>query len=202
MIAGTALGPKEARVLKALLRVDTSLTGRAVARITGLTQSTAHRTLTRLRDVGLVLAEAAPPSQLYRANQDHLAMPAVVTLLGLEGELRVRIAEHVARWRLPPASLVVYGSVARGEPTAGSDLDLLVVRPDTIEPDDVTWEAGVADLADRLHRWTGRWASVIDIGRREAVEGLANQEPFLVEAEQEGWLIAGRALRDLPERQA
>ena len=87
-------------------------------------------------------------------------MPAVVTLLGLEDELRVRIAEHVAGWRPPPASLVVYCSVARGEATAGSDLDLLVVRPDTIEPDDVTWEAEVADLADRLHRWTEGEASL------------------------------------------
>jgi predicted nucleotidyltransferase len=125
-------------------------------------------------------------------------MPAVVALLGLEDELRARMAEHVARWRLPPASLVIYGSVARGETTAGSDLDLLVVRPDTTEPDDATWEAEVADLADLVHRWTGWRASAIDMSRREAVEGLADGEPFLVEADRDGWLIAGQALHELP----
>src|SRR5438105_14534311 len=120
MVAGTILTPNEGRVLRALLRVDTPLTGRAVARITGLTQSTAQRTLTRLREEGLVLAELAPPSLLYRANPDHLAMPAMISLLGLDDELRARVADRVAAWGLPPLSLVVYGSVTRGEATSAS----------------------------------------------------------------------------------
>jgi predicted nucleotidyltransferase len=201
VIAGTAIAPNEARVLRALLRVQTPLTGRAVARITGLTQPTAQRTLTRLRDAGLVLAEPAPPSLLYRANPDHLAMPAILALLGLDDELRARMAEHVAKWRLPPASLVVYGSVARGEQVAGSDVDVLVVRPAMTEPDEAAWQEQVAELADQVQRWTGRRASVIDMSHREAVQGLVDREPFLVEAAQEGWLIAGRALGELPERQ-
>jgi predicted nucleotidyltransferase len=201
VIAGTAIVPNEARVLRALLRVQTPLTGRAVARITGLTQPTAQRTLTRLRETGLVLAEPAPPSLLYRANPDHLAMPAILALLGLDDELRARMAERVAKWRLPPASLVVYGSVARGEPMAGSDLDVLVVRPGTTEPDEVAWQEQVAELADQVQRWTGRRASVVDMSHREAAQGLADREPFLVEAAREGWLIAGRALGELSERQ-
>ena len=91
-----------------------------MARITGLTQSTAQRTLTRLREGGLVLAESAPPSLLYRANPDHLAMPAMISLLGLDDELRARVADRVAAWGLPPLSLVVYGSVTRGEATSAS----------------------------------------------------------------------------------
>jgi predicted nucleotidyltransferase len=198
MIAGTALTRNEARVLRALMRVDTPLTGRAIARITGLTQSTAQRTLTRLREAGLALAEPAPPSLLYRANPDHLAMPAIVALLALDDELRARIAEHVAGWRLQPASVILYGSVARGETTADSDLDLLLVRPDKTEPDDAIWEAEIADLANLVHRWTGRRASAIDMSRHEVVEGLADGEAFLVAVARDGWVIAGRALHELP----
>ena len=120
MVAGTILTANEGRVLRALLRVNTPLTGRAVARITGLTQSTAQRTLTRLREGGLVLAESAPPSLLYRANPDHLAMPAMISLLGLDDQLCARVADRVAAWGLPPLSLVVYGSVTRGEATSAS----------------------------------------------------------------------------------
>jgi predicted nucleotidyltransferase len=202
MVVSSVLAPNEARVLSALLRVDAPLTGRAVARITGLTQSTAQRVLIRLREAGLVLAEPAPPSLLYRANPDHLAMPAMVSLLGLADELRARLAECVAGWRLAPESVVVYGSVARQETTSASDMDVLVVRPDTAEPDDATWQGQVADLADHIRRWTGRRASLIDMSRHELVQGLADGEPFLVAADADGWLIAGRPLRELPGRQS
>ena len=42
-----------------------------------------------------------------------------------------QIVDHVVRlvW---PLRIVVFGSVARGEATAGSDLDLLVVMPDGV----------------------------------------------------------------------
>jgi predicted nucleotidyltransferase len=202
VFVGTILAPNEVRVLRALLRVETPLTGRAVARITGLTQSTAQRTLTRLREGGLVLAESAPPSLLYRANPDHLAMPAMISLLGLDDELRARVADGVAAWPLQPASLVVYGSVARKETTSASDLDVLVVRPDTTEPDDATWQGQVADLADRLRRWTGRRTSLIDMSQHELVQGLADREPFLVAADRDGWLIAGRPLGELLGRKS
>jgi predicted nucleotidyltransferase len=199
MATSTGLSPAEARLLTALLRVDTPLSGRALARVTGLTQSTAGRALARLREAGLVVAEPAPPSLLYRPNSEHLSMPALLALLRVEEELRTRLADAVAGWQLSPASVVVFGSVARGEATAASDLDVLVVRPDAIEPDLASWQAQLADLADRLHGWTGRRASVIDLSRRETIRGLADREPFLVAADRDGWLIAGSALHDLAE---
>jgi predicted nucleotidyltransferase len=189
-------------VLTALLRVETPVTGRAVARITGLSQSAAQRAVASLREAGLVLAEPAPPSLLYRANPDHLAMPPLLALLHLDDELRDRMAELVAGWQVPPMSTVVYGSVARGEATAGSDLDLLVVRPDATEPDEATWQQQLVDLAERVQRWTGRRASVVDMSRREARNGLVHREPFLVQAARDGWLIAGQALRQLAEEGA
>jgi len=200
VITSAGLAPTEAQVLAALLRVETPVSGRAVARITGLTQSTAQRALTRLRETGLVVAEPAPPSLLYRANPDHLAMPALVSLLGLGAELRTRMAEHVAEWQLPAVSVVVYGSVAREEATAGSDLDVLVVRPHATDSDNATWQVQLAELGHRLRRWTGRRASIIDMSQREAAQGLAEGEPLLVEAEREGWLIAGRTLGKLAGR--
>jgi len=197
MQGGPWLDPNEARVLTALRRTETAMSGRAVARVTGLSQSTAQRLLARLRAAGLVVAEPAPPSLLYRANPDHLAMPALLALLRLDDELRARIAQHVAGWRPRPASVVVYGSVARGSATPTSDLDLLVVRPDATEPDETGWQQQLADLADRVQRWTGRRASVVEMSRQEAVQGLAGLEPFVVDANRDGWLVAGEALSEL-----
>jgi predicted nucleotidyltransferase len=197
MEGSPSLDPNEARVLATLLRTETAVSGRAVARVTGLSQSTAQRSLARLRAAGLVVAEPAPPSLLYRANHDHLAMPALLVLLRLDDELRARMARHVAGWRPQPASVVIYGSVARGTATPASDLDLLVVRPDATEPDEAGWQRQLADLADRVQRWTGRRASVVEMSSQEAVQGLADLEPFVVEANRDGWLVAGQALGEL-----
>jgi predicted nucleotidyltransferase len=194
------LAANEERVVAALLRSETPLTGRAVARIAGLTQSTAQRALSRLREAGLVIAEPAPPSLLYRANPEHLAMPAILALLHLNDELRARITEHVAGWRLPPAGAVIYGSLARGEANPGSDLDILVVRPDTTEPDDATWQGQITALGDQVQRWSGRRASIVEMSRGEVTEGFASMKPFLVEAARDGWVVAGQALRVLAER--
>src|SRR5437879_12329506 len=129
-------------------------------------------------------------------------MPAMLSLLGLDDELRARMADGVAAWQLQPASLVVYGSVARKETTSASDLDVLVVRPDATEPDDATWQGQVADLAERLRRWTGRRPSHIDMRQHELVQGLADRGPFLVAANRGGCLVAGRRLGEIRRRKS
>jgi predicted nucleotidyltransferase len=173
------------------------MTGRALARVAGLKQTTAQRALTRLRDAGLVVAEPAPPALVYRANTDHLAMPALQALLRLEEQLRVRIEEHVAGWQQRPASVVVFGSVPRGQAEATSDVDILVVRADAIQPDEPIWQRQLAELSERVLQWTGRRARVIEMSAREAGQGLAMQGPFVVEADRDSWLIAGRAVHEL-----
>ena len=103
----------------------------------------------------------------------------------------------LARWRPRPASVVVYGSVARGTAARTSDLDLLVVRPDGIRPDEAPWQEQVGELGERVRAWTGRHVSAVEMSRHEAAQGMVEREPFLVEADRDGWLIAGVALHEL-----
>lgn len=191
------LSPIEAVVLRTLEQRDVPLSGRAIARIASLSQSTAQRALGRLRESGLVLADPAPPSLLYRINRDHVAIPSLLTLLHLDDEVRRRMTEHVSRWRTRPAAVVVYASAARGTASGSSDLDVLVVRPNGIAPDEAPWQDQVADLAAQAQGWTGRSASIVELSVHEAVHGMVEREPFLVEADRDGWLIAGQPLRDL-----
>lgn len=196
-MAAASLSPVEALVLRILERGSVPLSGRAIARIAGLSQSTTQRALARLRGAGLVVADEAPPSLLYRVNRDHLAIPSLLALLHLDDELRRRMGEHVAHWRTRPLAVIVYGSVARGTAGASSDVDVLVVRPNGIATDEAPWQDQLAELAAQIERWTGRPASVIELSGHEAAQGMIEREPFLVEADHEGWLIAGRSLRDL-----
>lgn len=192
--------PAERAVLQALLRTEAGLSGRALARVTGLTQSSAQRALVRLREQGLVVADEAPPALLYRVNRDHVAIPAVVELLSLPERIRDRSAELISRWRVQPVSAVLYGSVVRHEARAGSDVDMLVVRPMRTRPDDAVWEEQAAGLSDALRRWTGLTPSVVELTPAEVRRGLASREPYIVEAADGGLLVAGRTLREIGRR--
>ena len=190
----------ERLLLATLLGSNVVLSGRALARMTGTSQSTAQRALVRLRDAGLVLIDVAPPSLLYRANHDHLAIPALTELLALRERLRDRAAAQIGGWSVPPMSAVLYGSVARDESGPGSDVDVLLVRPTRVRTDDPQWESQVSQLSELLTRWTGRQASVIEITSSEARRGFAAGEPYLVAAAGEGLTLSGRPLAEFGRR--
>lgn len=152
MVVVGSVSEKEARVLDALLRAESPLSGRALSRITGLSQSSAQRTVAHLRQIGLVETLSVPPALLYRPNLDHLAMPLVQEMLNLDRTLRERLAELVRTWNVKAENVTVFGSVARGEPTDASDIDVLVVRRTGVRVDDPVWQEQIASMGSMLER--------------------------------------------------
>jgi len=119
-----------------------------------------RRVLNRLVHQGVVLGEPAGASVQYRLNVDHVAFDVVQALAELRPELLRRIANWVMAWEPAPTLAGVYGSFARGEGDADSDIDLLVVGDD-VDDDDV------ATLAERIRAWTGNSASIIVLTRAD-----------------------------------
>lgn len=200
MVVVGLVSEKEALVLDALLRADAPVSGRALSRITGLSQSSAQRAVARLRQTGLVETLSVPPALLYRPNLDHLAMPLVREMLNLDRVLRDRLADLVSTWKVKAENVTVYGSVARGEPTDVSDIDVLVIRRFGVRVDDPVWQEQIASMGSMLQRWTGRRASVIEVSSIDARHGLSSGEKYLCEAARDGWTVSGRPLAVLGGR--
>ncbi|WP_245394657.1 nucleotidyltransferase domain-containing protein [Amycolatopsis keratiniphila] len=91
-------------------------------------------------------------------------------------------------WQVPPVYAAVFGSVARGEMTEDSDLDLLLIRPDGA--DDDRWETQVDELAVEVARWTGNDTRPLEFTEAE-LAGRAYDEAVLHDVARGGLTVAG-----------
>lgn len=142
-------------VLEVLAQASHPLTGRAVQRLVSrpASQAGVQGALNRLVDTGLVRQTRAGRALLHRLNRDHALAPAVIEVVRLADTMPDRIAEAV-RAQVPGVSrAVLFGSVARREARAESDVDLLLIWPDHID-EDSRWSGSLA-IADRVEQLTG-----------------------------------------------
>jgi predicted nucleotidyltransferase len=186
-------------VLAVLARAEAEFTGRQVH---GLVQHGSERgvrnALDRLARQGVVSARGAGRANLYSLNSEHLAAPWIRGLAGMRSQLLERLHEAVEGWTIKPVVAVLFGSVARGEATESSDLDLLVVRPANCSPDFPAWQEQLAVLEESATRWTGNDTRILEFGTHE-LASRSRTEAVLREAASEGVPFFGsvRALTSL-----
>lgn len=136
---------------------------------------------------GIVTMATAEPAHLYSLNRDHLAAPYIVGLCQSKNQLRQRVTELVQRWSVPAEAVILFGSAARGERRPASDIDLFVVRPDSVDED--VWLEQVAELAERVSTWTGNDARVVEMTPEEARDGLHEGDGLLRSIRDEGQVL-------------
>lgn len=110
-----------------LLRPEDALHGREIARRTGLPAGTLTRELKRLAEVGLLNRERRGNQLVYSANRQSPIFEELAGILRKTSGL----ADVVAEVLEPVADRIevafIFGSVARGAETQGSDIDLLII---------------------------------------------------------------------------
>ena len=139
-----------------------------------------RRVLLRLVAEGLVLEVPGG----YVLNRDHLAAPAVELLANLHGELMARIRHEVGAWSPAPRLVGLFGSAARRDGDARSDIDVVVVS-DEVSGDDVE------RLRDRIEAWTGNTAQIIALTPADVRRLRRATEPIVGVWERELAVICG-----------
>lgn len=143
-----------------------------------------QRELARLESAGLVTATRVGRQKHYQANA---ASPVFAELRGLV--LKTSGLADVLREALAPISdrvhaAFVYGSVAKGEDTAGSDIDLMVIA------ESVTYADLFAALEDASKRLSRKVTPTI-YSRKEVASRLRQRNAFVTRVLQQPkvWLI-------------
>jgi predicted nucleotidyltransferase len=190
-------------VLAVLAGTTRPLSGRQVHQLAATgSEAGVRKVLGRLVEQGLVHVAEAGHTLLYTLNRDHLAAPAVTLLTGLRDTLVERLRGEISGWVVAPINASLFGSMARGDGDTRSDIDLLLIRPDGVEPDEPGWQEQVATLAEHVQAWTGNHAQVYDIDEAGLRAHVQAGEAIVAEWRHDAITLHGtelaRLLRRLP----
>ena len=188
----------EAAVLEVLAGTTRAMSGREIARLAGAgSVAGIWRAAARLVVQGLVVAEEHAGITLYTANREHLAWPAIEALVSIRSRLLERITELVAAWPIAPLHVSLFGSAARRDGDAASDIDVLIVRPDSVGDDDDAWASQVGALRDAVSAWTGNRCQVFDVRLAQFAEQVRSGDPLVDSWRRDGIHLFGIAIESL-----
>ena len=139
-------------VLAALLRTDIPLTGRQIHALVSDDYSlwTVQEALKALTQLGIVNTQTIGRAGVHTINEDHVSVAPLRALLdpitALTGTVREAVSNDVK-------TVILFGSIARGEANIHSDVDLAVMAP-------AGWD-GRADLEDAVRIRLGNNCDVL-----------------------------------------
>ncbi|WP_410650642.1 nucleotidyltransferase domain-containing protein [Amycolatopsis sp. cmx-4-54] len=147
-----------------------------------------RKVLRRLTKQGVVLSDRVGNAFAYRLNRDHLAAGHIIGLARLRKVLLERIEHRLESWEIPPIYAAVFEAAARGGTTEGSEVGLLLIRPD--DADGGRWEAQVDELMVEMTRWVGNDTRPVEFTEAE-LAARAYDEAVLRDVARDGLTVAG-----------
>lgn len=188
----------DSAALTALAGADTAMSATQIQRVAGRgSRYGLVLVLERLAAHGLVTAIPAARGNLYRLNREHVLAPVVVAAVRTRVEVDDRLAEATGSLAPQPLSVAVFGSVARGEATADSDLDLLIVTTDELDPEDEAWVSQVDRLERQLRLWTGNQLQATTVTEAQLIAMASAGAPIVDEWERDVRTVRGQDARSL-----
>lgn len=181
------LGGPEAGLLLALSRLARPVSGREAARLAGISQSTARRALARLSRIGLIDGEEEAYVIRYSLNRHHALWAGVQHIFTSPRKLDELVGAIVARLASNAITVFLFGSVARGDATAESDIDIAVILPDDTEV--AKSEQLVDVLAEEVESLTGNRAQVLTLSMSDLRRMMEEQDPLV-----DSWLGDARTI--------
>lgn len=145
----------DSQVLMVLARTEQYLSVHQVHQLLpeGGSPQGVRKSVIRLVEQGVVLERVTGRSFAYALNRDHVLAAAVLQIANAKSELFFRMAQLISEWTAQPLTVKIFGSAARNEMRADSDIDLLVVMSDSASDEAV--DDSVRRLTDHVALWTG-----------------------------------------------
>jgi predicted nucleotidyltransferase len=206
-VAGDFVHPVQAvipgaqgRVLAVLAQTTAALNLSTLARLAGVSVAQASRVMPGLVELGLVERREIPPSSQFRLIRENVAAQAIIDLARSRDTALDRIGAAAAALPIPPVSVIVFGSFARGEADDHSDLDAIVVRPDEVDEDDDAWATAIEQWRSDARVITGNRIEILEVACHEAGTKLAGKAPLWRDVVRDGVAVHGLTIDEMMER--
>ena len=173
-------------VLAVLLRTDAPLTGRRIHALLSDEYSlwTIQEALKALTHLGLVNTQTVGRAGVHTINEDHVSVAPLRALLDPITALTDTVREAVGN---DVKTVILFGSIARGEANVYSDVDLAVVAP-------AGWD-GRADLEDAVRVRLGNHCDVLVFTPEDFTRLAEIGEPVVLEILTSGVALIGSVPR-------
>lgn len=185
------------RLLRLLYRTGGSFSGRRLAELTGYSHTHTMAALSDLEAQGLVKMSRAGNSYMFTINKDHAIVSGVlVPAFDFESELTNNLADRFYDGLGKSlVSVTLFGSVARGEETVDSDIDILLVLKDGTDRKKA--EGNISDISHEAYLAFGCSVMPIVVTETEYARKLKRKQGFWRELPKEGRLIPRRREREM-----
>ena len=160
-----------------------------IAKSTGLSCGTVYPSLTELLETRIVLQRKVGRSLLYTVNKSHILFHKIKELIDFEKKSLQIVAEEFAS-SIPKKNIkaiVLFGSVARGEFTEKSDIDVLIVYKDKNVKKEIDY------LIDKLLDTYDVHIIPVFLTEKEIRERIKIFDNFIINLINEGRLLYGEA---------
>ncbi len=189
----------QGRVLAVLVDTTAELSLRTLARLAGVSVAQASRVLPGLVELGLVERREVPPSSQFRLVRSNVGARAVMDLARSRNWVLETIGVGAGALPIPPASVIVFGSFARGAAGRESDVDVVVVRPDEISEDNQDWSASIESWRNEATATAGNTVQILEVSASEAQSRLRSNKQLWRDIQRDGVVIHGLTIRELSE---
>ncbi len=159
-----------------------------------------RKVLARLVQQGVVIADRTTRYPVYHLNREHVAVPHIEALSRVRDEILARIRTEVSTWTIQPAHSSLFGSFARGDATSVSDIDLLIVEPESPAPLGDAWLTQLDRLGERIRAWTGNAAQIVALDTTTLGEMARDADPLVASWLSESVHLQGEQLSGLLRR--
>jgi predicted nucleotidyltransferase len=182
-------------VLRQLELRNAGITGRNIARLSGITHRSALKALDNLETLKLVQKQIAGKSYYFTLNRTHYLYKNVISQVfhaerELKGKLTSKIRNSLGKLS---ESILIFGSVARNRETYKSDFDLCIIY----SKNKGEIEKRLSSLRDNLYDEFGISLAPFLITLTAFKSKSKNKKPPVNNIIKEGKVIAGKTIGEI-----
>jgi predicted nucleotidyltransferase len=160
------------------------LSTKAAAEVAGVSAAHASRVLSHLTALGVVKRRDVPPTALYSFATGSAVGQMLDGLRNLKSAVYAEMARLATEMSPRPIEVIVFGSVARGEDTAESDIDVVLVAP-AGALDTNAWAASVIEWTDKVSTFASSVVEVVEVDESDW-RGRPSDDRFHIEVARDG----------------